>query len=714
MPVAAYDPCIFATMANADIAQGSQGSNPIYDAFILWVKNNRAMGFYPNNCDTADFSIKAPWVQTVSGGGSSTYSVSVQALAGFSSAVTWSMSGLPAGVSASFTSGNNSTLTLSASGATAGVYSAAISGTGGGITRTVPVTLVIPISADFSLGATPSSQPVPVGSSTTYTVNVGALNGFSGTVSLSVSGLPAGATAAFSPASIGTSGSSTLTVTAGSTTPANSYTLTITGTSGSLTHSATVTLSVNDFSISATPASQTVAAGSSTTYTVNVGNVNGFVGSVTFSIAGLPAGATATFNPTSVNSLGSSTLTVNTATSTPAGTSTLTITGANGSLTHSTTVSLTVTTGGGSGNLALNKPASASTTWSASYDAPKAVDGDTATRWSAASGQTANQWLLVDLGAATTYDSVTIKEISYQRVTAFKIQSSTDGTTFTDRASGTTIGASLTVPFSAVSARYVRLFVTSASSVPTINEFEVYNSGGTPTYTITASAGANGSISPSGSVVVNQGANQTFTITPNSGYQVSTVTVDGASVGAVTSYTFSNVQANHTISATFTATGTDSNIAPSGTGYGWSGMTSGTANTGKVAQPGVNDNNLTTDVDIQPNGDPVGAWEAAGVTWTTAKTISSANFINGTINGGGDGFFTANCKLQFSTDGTTWTDSGWTISPAYPNSAAAGGQTYTFSGTAASGKLGARVVGQVRTTDTSYHWIVKEVRFIGH
>src|SRR6185369_5997903 len=110
----------------------------------------------------------------------------------------------------------------------------------------------------------------------------------------------------------------------------------------------------------------------------------------------------------------------------------------------------------------------------------------------------------------------------------------------------------------------------------------------------------------------------------------------------------------------------------------------------------------------------VNAWEAAGVTWSTAKTISSANFINGTINSGGDGFFTANCKLQFTTDGTTWVDSGWTISPAYPNSSAAGGQTYTFSGTAVSGKLGARVVGQVRTTDTSYHWIVKEVRFIGH
>jgi hypothetical protein len=79
--------------------------------------------------------------------------------------------------------------------------------------------------------------------------------------------------------------------------------------------------------------------------------------------------------------------------------------------------------------------------------------------------------------------------------------------------------------------------------------------GGPTTFTISASAGSNGSISPSGSVTVNQGANQTFTITPSSGFTVSGVTVDGSSVGAVTSYTFSNVQANHSISATFASSG---------------------------------------------------------------------------------------------------------------------------------------------------------------
>jgi hypothetical protein len=71
------------------------------------------------------------------------------------------------------------------------------------------------------------------------------------------------------------------------------------------------------------------------------------------------------------------------------------------------------------------------------------------------------------------------------------------------------------------------------------------------TYTITASAGANGSISPNGTTSVNYGANQTYTITPVTGFHVADVLVDGGSVGAVTSYPFTNVTATHTISATF-------------------------------------------------------------------------------------------------------------------------------------------------------------------
>ncbi|MBI4547791.1 MAG: putative Ig domain-containing protein, partial [Ignavibacteriae bacterium] len=71
------------------------------------------------------------------------------------------------------------------------------------------------------------------------------------------------------------------------------------------------------------------------------------------------------------------------------------------------------------------------------------------------------------------------------------------------------------------------------------------------TYTITASAGSNGTIVPSGDISVNHGADQTFTITPNTGYHIADVLVDGNSVGAVTAYTFDSVTTNHTISASF-------------------------------------------------------------------------------------------------------------------------------------------------------------------
>ena len=80
-----------------------------------------------------------------------------------------------------------------------------------------------------------------------------------------------------------------------------------------------------------------------------------------------------------------------------------------------------------------------------------------------------------------------------------------------------------------------------------------YSSGGShrTTYTIKATAGANGSLSPSGSVSVREGRDQAFTITPDQGYAVADVKIDGQSVGAVTAYTFENVRKAHTIEVTF-------------------------------------------------------------------------------------------------------------------------------------------------------------------
>ncbi|MEI6605089.1 MAG: YDG domain-containing protein [Verrucomicrobiota bacterium] len=97
--------------------------------------------------------------------------------------------------------------------------------------------------------------------------------------------------------------------------------------------------------------------------------------------------------------------------------------------------------------------------------------------------------------------------------------------------------------------------------------------GSVPTYDLTVAAGANGSITPSGTHQVSAGASQTFTITPNTGYRVAGVLVDGVSQGALTSYTFADIQASHTISATFAlqvlqitaSSGGGGTISPNGT-----------------------------------------------------------------------------------------------------------------------------------------------------
>src|SRR5262249_31954895 len=91
-------------------------------------------------------------------------------------------------------------------------------------------------------------------------------------------------------------------------------------------------------------------------------------------------------------------------------------------------------------------------------------------------------------------------------------------------------------------------------------------------YAITASAGAHGAISPSGTVNASHGSDKTFTLTPADCYHVADVLVDGSSVGPVTTYTFTNITGPHTISATFdintytiaASAGANGSISPSG------------------------------------------------------------------------------------------------------------------------------------------------------
>ena len=139
-------------------------------------------------------------------------------------------------------------------------------------------------------------------------------------------------------------------------------------------------------------------------------------------------------------------------------------------------------------------------------------------------------------------------------------------------------------------------------------------------YTITAAAGEGGSITPAGEVSVKEGASQTFTITASEGYAIADVLVDGQSVGAVDSYTFENVTANHTIAALFTKTASDvqfDNDFESETfpGHGWT--VKGTRTDSPYTwYKGTNTKLNSTKqarIDMDYYEDPWGDWSVGGI-----------------------------------------------------------------------------------------------------
>ena len=288
-----------------------------------------------------DYSLSATSASVVQGA-SGTSTITVNGINSFAGSVALSASGLPSGVTASFSPASattSSTLTLTASSnATLGLATVTITGTSGSLTHTTTVALTVVAAPDYSLSATSAS--VVQGAAGTSTIIVTPLNSFAGSVALSASGLPAGVTAAFSPATATTT--STLTLTASSTATLGLATVTITGTSGSLIHTTTVALTVTaapDYSLSATSAS--VVQGASGTSTIAITPLNSFSGSVALSASGLPSGVTASFSPASATS--SSVLTLTVSSTATVGSATVTVTGMSGSLTHTATFTLTIT-----------------------------------------------------------------------------------------------------------------------------------------------------------------------------------------------------------------------------------------------------------------------------------------------------------------------------------------------------------------------------------
>jgi len=210
------------------------------------------------------------------------------------------------------------------------------------------------------------------------------------------------------------------------------------------------------------------------------------------------------------------------------------------------------------------------------------------------------------------------KNIAVGNVTSYTVSSLNDGTTYYFAVSANDASGNASKPSNQVS------FTTPAAPPPVA------------LYTLTASAGSGGSITPSGSIVVSEGTSQTFAIAPSTGYAIAGVAVDGVSVGAVSSYTFSKVSAKHSISATFApkissytitaSAGTGGSISPAGAALVSSGGSKSytiTPATGyKVA-------------DVKVDGTSVGAVASYTFSNVTANRTIAASFASAAGTGSG-------------------------------------------------------------------------------
>ena len=290
---------------------------------------------------------------TLAPGASATDAISISPSNGFTSVVNLSASGLPAGASGSFSpasSASGTTLTIATTSAAAvGTYPIVItaaapgSGNSNPFSNSVTVSLVIAAAKTPGFTLTAAANPLTLQQNAggTDTISVTPVNGFSGNVSLAVSGAPSGVGTAFS--------GNLLIVFPPLSTPTGTYPLTITGTSGSTKATTTLPLVITTgatFSLSPGATSVTVPHGSSGADVITVKPASGFTAAVSFAASNLPAGVTASFSPST--SATSSTLTLAAASSAKPGSYTITITatapgsGSSNSFTETTTITLVI------------------------------------------------------------------------------------------------------------------------------------------------------------------------------------------------------------------------------------------------------------------------------------------------------------------------------------------------------------------------------------
>jgi uncharacterized protein (TIGR03437 family) len=198
-------------------------------------------------------------------------------------------------------------------------------------------------SPGFGISVLPYQVSAVQGSSGTTTITVSPYGGFSNAVSLTLTGLPSGVIASFSPSSTATTSMVTFSVAAS--VPAGSYVGTVSASSGSMNQTTAIVLNVTapvtpDFTISASPSIVNVLPGQAVQSTIAITRAGTFSNPVTLSATGAPQGVTASFGP--ANATGSSTLTLSAGNQVSPGTYTIGISAASGNLKHSSTLGLLV------------------------------------------------------------------------------------------------------------------------------------------------------------------------------------------------------------------------------------------------------------------------------------------------------------------------------------------------------------------------------------
>ncbi len=294
---------------------------------------------------------------SVQPGGNGSVQETVTISGGFSAAVTLTISSAPVGIVVSpgyavlaAPGGGTNTLSLSApSQAAPGSYPVQVTAAGGGVTQTASFTVIVAQPGSFSLSLSSGTVTAKQGGSGAVQAGVTLSGGFSAPVALAIAGLPAGVTAAASPAVLAApgSGTSTLTFNASSQTAAGVYPLQVSASGAGLTQSQVLILTVAPqagFVLASNASSMTVVQGATVTAGITVSTSGGFNSKITLAASGQPSGMTVTLSPAvfAAPGSGSTILTVSANPQTAPGAYTIAITASGGGLTGTLPMSVAV------------------------------------------------------------------------------------------------------------------------------------------------------------------------------------------------------------------------------------------------------------------------------------------------------------------------------------------------------------------------------------